>query len=64
VRTKVDIFDYITSLKNVKKLKKVATGIDFASFYDYSFGCWNCSDGVVCFVFHFIENNHIQANLK
>ena len=23
VRTKVDIFDYITSLKNVKKLKKV-----------------------------------------
>jgi hypothetical protein len=31
-----------------------STCIDFASFYDFSIGFWNCSDGVVIFVFHFI----------
>ena len=31
-------------------------GIDFASsFYDFSFGFWNCCDSVVFFVFHFIN---------
>ena len=32
-------------------------GIDFASFYDFGIGFWNCSDSVLCFVFHFIANN-------
>ena len=26
--------------------------IDFASFYDFSIGFWNCSDGVVIVVFN------------
>jgi len=30
------------------------TDIDFASFYDFSIGFWNCSDGVN--IFHFIVN--------
>ena len=29
-------------------------GIDFADFSDFSVRFWNCLDGVVSFVFHFI----------
>jgi hypothetical protein len=29
-------------------------GIDIASFNDFAIRCKNCSDSVVCFVFHFI----------
>jgi hypothetical protein len=28
-------------------------GTDFASFCDFSFGCWNCSDSQLFFVFNF-----------
>ena len=32
----------------------VLVGIDFASFYDFSIGFWNCSDsGIFCFSFYF-----------
>jgi hypothetical protein len=32
-------------------------GIDFASFYYFDIWCWNCSDSVVYFDFHFISQN-------
>jgi hypothetical protein len=28
--------------------------IDFASFYDFDILIWNCAEGVVFFVFHFM----------
>jgi hypothetical protein len=30
------------------------SGIDFAFFYDFPIGLWNCSDSVVFFVFDLI----------
>ena len=35
----------------------VLVGIDFASFYDFSIGFWNCSDRVVFFFFVLFFNN-------
>ena len=29
---------------------------DIACFYEFVFGCWNYSDSVLFFVFHFIPN--------
>ena len=34
------------------------SGIDFASFNDFSIRFWNCSDSVALFVFHFIVGEH------
>ena len=36
--------------------------IDFISFYDFSNGVWNCSDGVVLFVIYTTTNNNKQTN--
>ena len=33
-------------------------GIDLVSFYDFSIGCWNCSESVIYFVFLFIRSLH------
>ena len=33
------------------------SGIEFASFYDFSIRFLNCSDIMVFFVFHFITND-------
>jgi len=38
-------------------------GIDFASFYDFCIGIWNCSDNVVFFVFHFIAQKTTRLNV-
>ena len=32
----------------------VMGGMDFASFYDFSIGFWNCGD-IVCFSFYYIN---------
>ena len=39
--------------------------IDFISFYDFSNGVWNCSDGVVLFVIYTTKTTTSkQANKK
>jgi len=34
-----------------------ARGINFASFYAFSIGFWNCTDIVAFFVFHFLTRS-------
>jgi len=39
-------------------------GIGLSSFYDFSFGLWNCSDSVVFFVYvHFIPSLQLALGL-
>ena len=38
--------------------------IDFISFYDFSNGVWNCSDGVVLFFIYTTKTTNKQANKK
>jgi len=37
--------------------------INFASFYDFSIGFWNCSDFVVFFIFRFIAQVDVQREI-
>jgi hypothetical protein len=51
------IWELIQYLKHInihyRGLKWAWIVFDFACFYDFSIDCWNCSDCVLYFVFHF-----------
>ena len=39
---------------------KCVKGIDFASFYDFDIGFWNCSNSMVFLVFHSIQYKYLM----
>jgi hypothetical protein len=45
------------------KESECVKGTDFASFYDFSNGCWSCSDSGIFCVFHFIFFHQIIYHL-